>query len=200
MRHTVLRPQVSAPPAGAGVAPQQRLGSLIGGIFGLIYVEANVGQLSRPWPAVLQIAAGVAFAGLVALLARARVTRLPAGGGFGGGFWLVVVGEAVAIVAGAAVLNGPAGLARAVVAWVSVVVGLHFVALAAVWRLPLLRYLGVAITLCGAAGLTAAFAGAPTAVVGLTGGVLPGVLLLTAGYLGAIHVSIGGGRMGHARC
>ena len=132
----------------------------------------------------------MAFAGLVALLALARGARSPAGpgarGGFGRSYWLVVAGEAAAIPAGAALLNGPAGLPDAVVAWVSVVVGVHFVVLAAIWRLRLFRRLGVAITLCGIAGLAAAGAGASAAVIAVAGGVLPGLLLLAAGYGGAI--------------
>ena len=165
------------------------MGSLIGGIFGLLYIEANAGLLPGPWAGVLQIAAGVAFAGLAVLLVLARgprpAARPAAGGGFRGWYWLVVAGEAAAILAGAAVLNGPAGLPRAVVAWVSVVVGVHFLALATIWRVPLFRLLGAAIALCGAAGLAAAADGATTAVVAGAGGVLPGVLLLTAGYRGA---------------
>jgi hypothetical protein len=71
------------------------------------------------------------------------------------------------------------------VAWVSVVVGVHFVVLAAIWRLWLFRLLGAAIALCGIAGLTAAVLGTPMAVIAVVGGVLPGVLLLAAGYGGA---------------
>lgn len=91
--------------------------------------------------------------------------------------------------AGAVVLNGPAGLPRAVVAWVSVVVGVNFLALAAIWRLPLFRLLGAAITLCGTAGLTAAATSAATAVIAATGGVLPGILLLAASYWGVARRS-----------
>jgi hypothetical protein len=189
MRHTIIRPPARTAPAGTGMAPGQRLGSLIGGIFGLIYVEVNAGLLPEPWAAVLQIAAVVAFAGLAVLLARDRgrrsAARPAARGGFGGWYWLVVAGEAAAILAGAAILNGPAGLPRAVVAWVSVVVGVHFLVLAAIWRLPLFRHLGAAIALCGAAGLTAAAVGATPAVIAATGGVLPGILLLSASYWGA---------------
>jgi hypothetical protein len=65
----------------------------------------------------------------------------------------------------------------------------HFLILAAVWRLPLFRYLGAAIALCGAAGLTAAVAGAPAAVMAVAGGVLPGVLLLAAAYRGATRAA-----------
>lgn len=163
---------------------------MIAGIFGLIYVEVNAGSLPEPWRMALRVAAGVAFAGLIVLLALARGAPAPADPGarsaFGLGYWLVVAGEAAAIPAGAAVLNGPAGLPHAVVGWVSVVVGVHFVVLAAIWRFRLLRLLGVAITLCGVAGMTAAIIGAPLAVIDTVGGVLPGVLLLAAGYAGAV--------------
>jgi hypothetical protein len=193
VRHTVVRSLARTAPASTGVAPGQRLGSLIGGIFGLIYVGANAGSLPDPWAAVLQIAAGVAFAGLAALLALARGPHSAgpaAGGGFRGSYWLVVAGEAAAILAGAVLLHGPAGLPRAVVARVSVVVGVHFLVLAAIWRLPLFRLLGGGIALCGAAGLAAAAGGAATAVVAGTGGVLPGFLLLTASYWAATRAAI----------
>jgi len=162
---------------------------VIGAIFGLVYVEVNARLLPGPYGAVLQIAAGVAFAGLAALLVRDRGLRPAAGqaafGSFGSAYWLVVAGEAIAILAGAAVLNGPAALPRAVVAWVSVVVGVHFLVLAAIWRLKLFRLLGAGIALCGVAGLTAATTGATTAVIAAVGGVLPGFLLLAASYWGA---------------
>lgn len=190
----VSHPDIRAPartaPASRGVAPGQRLGSLIGVIFGLIYVEVNAGALPGPWGTALRIAAGVAAAGLAGLLALARGPRPPvqpgASGGFRGAYWLVVAGEAAAIPAGAALLNGPAGLPRAVVAWVSVVVGVHFLILARNWRLPQFRVLGAGIAGCGSAGLIAAAAGAAPAVIAGAGGVLPGVLLLAAGYWGAI--------------
>jgi hypothetical protein len=176
-------------PASTGEARGRRLGSLIGGIFGLIYVEANVGSLPYLWATALRVAAAVAFAGLVAALAVARGPRAPAvpatGVGFGSRYWLVVAGEVAAIPAGAAILR-PAGLGHAVVAWVSVVVGVHFVVLAAVWRLQLFRPLGAAIALCGVAGLIAAAVGAPTAAIAGVGAVLPGMLLLAAGYSGAV--------------
>jgi hypothetical protein len=139
----------------------------------------------------LRIAAGVVFAGLVALLALPAGPRPPVDprvrSGFGKGYWLVVAGEAAAIPAGAAVISGPAGLQHAAVAWVSVVVGVHFVVLAAIWRLPLFRYLGVAMALCGIAGLTAAAAGASVAATAGVGGVPPGALLLATGSWGAAH-------------
>jgi len=185
---------LTSPPAETASArtaqpPGQRLGSLIGGIFGLIYIEANVGSLPHLWATALQIAAAVVFAGLVALLVLARGPHAAAGpgaqGGFGSRYWLVVAGEVAAIPAGAAVL-GPAGLGHAVVAWVSVVVGAHFVVLAAIWRLQLFRRIGVAIALCGVVGLVAAAVSAPAAMIAGVGALLPGMVLLAAGYSGAV--------------
>ena len=86
MRHTIIRSSARAAPASTGVAAGQRVGSLIGGIFGLLYVEANAGLLPGPWAGVLQIAAGVAFAGLAVLLVLARGPRLSARPAAGGGF------------------------------------------------------------------------------------------------------------------
>ena len=170
--------------------PGQWLGWLIGGGFGLVYVEVNAGALAAPTAAALRIAGGVAFAGLVALLAARRDRGASASGnargGFGPRFWLVVAAEVAAIVAGSALLNGPLDRPHAVVAWVSVVVGVHFLALAEFWQVSFVRWLGAAITVCGMAGLAAAGLGASSAVIATVGGVLPGALLLAAPYRGAI--------------
>ena len=80
MEHEVADP-------GPGAAePGQRLGSLIGGGFGLIYAEVNVGALAGPAAAALRIAAAVAFAALVALLAAGRGPGAAARGAARGGF------------------------------------------------------------------------------------------------------------------
>jgi hypothetical protein len=196
----------ATPGPGAG-QPGQRLGSLIGGVFGLIYVEVNAGTLAAPAATALRVAGAVAFGGLVALIAARRgpgaaptAEREPVvsaaaatRGGFGPRYWLVVAAEVAAIAAGSALLNGPLDRPRAVVAWISVVVGVHFFALAALWRVSLFRWLGAAIALCGLAGLAAAGLDASGAVITTVGGVLPGALLLAAGYLGA---SAAPGRLG----
>jgi hypothetical protein len=185
--------KVVAQPA-TGALPGQRLGSFIGGVFGLIYVEVNAGVLAAPASTALRIAGTAAFAGLLALLAVKKgpgaPPTAPARGGFGSRYWLVVAAEVAAIAAGSALLNGPFDQPRAVVAWVSVVVGAHFAALAAVWRVSLFRWLGAAIALAGLAGLAAAGFGASSAVIAIVGGVLPGALLLAAGYRGASAVVV----------
>ncbi len=167
-----------------------QLGSLIAAVFGLIYLEANSGSLPAPLPAALRIAAAVAFVGLLALLLGRRrphaTTGQPGGSGFGAEYWSVVAGEVAAIVAGSIILTTVFDLPHGVVAWVSVVVGVHFIVLAAIWRLSLLRILGIAIALCGLAGVTAAAAGAATVVIAATGGIAPGALLLASAYWGAV--------------
>jgi hypothetical protein len=161
----------------------QRLGSLIGAAFGLVYVEVNAAPLPSAAAATVRVAAAAAFAAVLARLAVGRSEPAPAGG-FGRGYWLVVALEALGIVAGSAVLRS-LELAHATVAWVSVVVGVHFVALAEIWRLPLFRWLGAAIAVCGGAALAAAAAGAGDALVSTAGGVVPGALLLAAAAWGA---------------
>lgn len=175
------------------------MGSLVGAVFGAIYVEANSGSLPMPVPIALRIAGAVAFVGLVVLIAVTRRPPTPSAdkpgpsgrGGFGRGYWLIVAGEATAIVIGANVLTRVfdlphAVLPHAVVAWVSVVVGVHFLALAAIWRLSLFRALGGAICLCGLGGLAAVGAGATNAAIAIIGGVGPGALLLAFAYWGAV--------------
>jgi hypothetical protein len=96
--------------------------------------------------------------------------------------------EGAAIVAGSAILTGPLDLpGRGVIAWVSVVVGVHFVALGAIWGGRLFHVLGSAIAACGIAGLVAAGVAASGAIVASFGAVVPGVLLLASACLGVLH-------------
>lgn len=92
--------------------------------------------------------------------------------------WSIVAAEVVAVVAGIAVLNGPLGLPRAVLPWVTFVVGVHFLGLVRGWKAPSLSWLGAGMALCGASGLVAAALGAPTAAIAAVAGVAPGALLL----------------------
>jgi len=164
-------------------------GPLIGSVFGLIFVLANAGWLPEPVGAMLR---GIAFAVFVAIVLtlRRRAGRPSAqarasGPVFASGFWMVVAGELGAIAAGLVVLNGPLDVPRAGVAWISLVVGLHFVALAITVCRPSLHALGTAVTTCGAAGLVLAATGASDAAIATIAGVLPGVLLLGTGVRGA---------------
>jgi hypothetical protein len=159
------------------------IGSVIGAVFGLVFVLANSGSLA-PWLGlVLRALAVVAF---VTVLVGARRPAAPSSapsergrlGGFGREYWLVVAGEVLAIFAGLALLNGPIDAPEAAVAWISFVVGVHFVALAAVWNEPVFSWLGMALALCGGLGLALAATGADEAVIDSVAGIVPGALLL----------------------
>ena len=178
---------------GVGTKPGQPLGSFIGGVFGLIYVEANAGVLVAPAATALRIAGAAAFAGLLALLAVNRGSGAPAAaaaqGGFGPRYWLVVAAEVAAIAAGSALLNGP--LDRPAPWWPGLRRG----------RGALCRsgrgLAGVTFPVAGRghcpvrpAGLAAAGLGAPSAVIATVGGVLPGALLLAVGYRGASALTV----------
>jgi len=164
-------------------------GSLITAVFGLIFVLANAGSLPAPVAALLQ---GIAFAVFVAILltlhrrsARQSAQLRPTGSAFGRSYWVVVAGEAGAIVVGLVALSGPLNAPQAAVAWISLVAGIHFLALAVVWKQPFFHALGAAIATCGAVGLLLAATGGSDAAIAATAGVLPGALLLAA----SLHAS-----------
>jgi hypothetical protein len=162
-----------------------RTAVLIGGVFGFVYLAINAGSLPAPAALATRVTAVAAFAGLLALLRRVRVARpgeTPARAGFGRGYWLVVAGEIVAGLAGVIALNGPVGAPQAVVAWVTLVVGVHFYALGAVWRLASYAWLATAVAACGAAGLALAAHGASTTAIATVAGIGPGAILLAASY------------------
>lgn len=139
------------------------IGSMIGGSFGLVFVGVNSGTL----PGVLQMlvigSAAVLFAVIVwlavrALSARARGRRSPQGDapsassrGFPRSYWVIVGIEAIALIGGAQLL-ARFGYPEFGVAWVAVVVGTHFFALARAFDLARFHLLGAVITLLGVAG------------------------------------------------
>jgi hypothetical protein len=164
---------------------------VIGAGFGLIFVLVNTGSFPAAVAVLFRVLAVLAF--IAVLLAVVVAERRPSpasadrpmGGGFTLGYWLVVVAEVGAIAAGLAVLNGPLHAPQAAVAWIALVVGIHFIALAAVWKLLFFHGLGVALMLCGVAGLVLAAAGSAVGPIDLAGGVMPGAILLGFGLWGA---------------
>ena len=179
---------------GARMAPE-KIGSIIGAVFGLVFVFVNSDTFPTPLTVGLRV---VAVAALVAvLLAVWRVPPAPAPesgsrGGFGRGYWVVVAIEVVAIFGGLAIINGPLGAPQAAVAWISTVVGVHFVALALVWKLRFFIGLGVALTALGVLALILAAAGASDSSVDAIGAILPGFLLLGFGLWGSSRALSGG--------
>lgn len=173
------------------MAPE-KWGSTIGAGFGVAFVVLNTGSLPTAIMVALRALAVVAF--IAVLVAVRRVAPAPpagaAQGGFTRGYWLVVAAEVAAIVVGLVLLNGPLNAPRAAVAWISVVVGVHFFGLAIVWKLAFFRWLGAAIALCGVAGLGLAAASAPVRSIDVVGGVLPGALLLGFGLWGSTRAAL----------
>jgi hypothetical protein len=163
-------------------------GSLIGALFGLIYLLINAGPLPLAAGIPVRLAGGCAFVAVLVTICRSAISGGPAeqAGGFGSGYWLVVTAEAVALAAGPWILNGPLNMPQAGVAWVSFVVGVHFFALAAVFGLRSFHYLGAVITACGIAGLALAALGVGEAPITVISGLIPGAVLLAFGYWGAL--------------
>jgi hypothetical protein len=165
----------------------EKLGSMIGAVFGLVFVLFNTASLPTGVAVLLRVLGVVAFVAVLVAVrrpGRSMVAR-PAGGGFGKGYWLVVAAEVLAIAIGLAVLNGPLATPQAAVAWISFVVGAHFFALAVVWKQSLFHLLGAALVLCGALGLVLAATGSDMSAIDLVGGVLPGAILLGFGLWGS---------------
>lgn len=173
----------------------ERLGALIGGVFGLVFVLVNSDELPSDTGLVIQVLGVVAFIGMVGMLIFTRPSSdaqsgpPPPNAGFGRMYWLVVIGEAIALAAGLIVINGVLDSPDVGVAWVSFVVGVHFFGLAAIWREPFFRILGTALAACGLVGLTLAVIGTSEAWIAAISGVVPGLLLLAAGWLAVLGVT-----------
>ncbi|MDA0567956.1 hypothetical protein LG943_27085 [Streptomonospora sp. S1-112] len=160
-------------------------GVLVGSSFGTVFVLVNA---HAPLPAgvgaglrALAVACLAATVVLGVLAARtAPPATAPGRAMFGRGYLAVVAAEALLLFGGFPVLRALGAPPAANVAWVAVVVGLHFVALAAVWRQPSVLVPGVGLTALGAAGfaLLATPAAAWTPAVS---GVLSGAVLLACG-------------------
>ncbi|MFI5781167.1 hypothetical protein [Nocardia sp. NPDC051570] len=168
---------------------RDQAGRLIGGVFGLVFIEVNAGALPLIIGVALRVLAIAVFLGLLVVLRRTRVLRPPvsvSGTNFGRRYWIVVAIEAVVGLAGIAVINGLLHTPRATVAWIALVVGLHFFGLATVWRQPAFRWLGTAMAACGAVGLILATYGCSETTIAAIAGVAPGTLLLGSTWWG-IH-------------
>lgn len=176
---------------------QRFLGVLIGSAFGAVFVFANSGP---PMPPDMSLAARVAavaalattvLLGLMAARAGApadsRRPLLPTPRGAGGrrgmfnrGFLGVVFTEAVLLIGGFRAIRVFDAPPETNVSWIAVVVGLHFIALAAVWKAPSVAVPGAVLTTLGVAGFALA-ALSLTPWVPLVSGVLSGVTLLVCG-------------------
>jgi hypothetical protein len=135
------------------------IGSLIAISFGLVFILLNSGGVAAPWPTVIRVAGVVAAVVLLAGVVRVSRAEVPAGTHDAGvrGFsdWrfrVIALVEFVSIFAGIFLLNTVFHLQATGVAWVAFVVGVHFVALALIWRMPMFTVLGVVMAVLGVLG------------------------------------------------
>ena len=169
---------------------QQVTGAMIGGTFGGVFVLADANTpLGDVAAALFRIGAVGGLLGLYLAAARTRRDRArrPAGSWadtedvnlFGRRYWLIVAGELALLGAGLGVLRTLGAPHQASVAWIALIVGLHFIAfrLAGVWgsRIVLAAAPLVAFGLAGL-GLAAASEAGWTSFVS---GVLSGFVLLS---------------------
>ncbi|WP_181019811.1 hypothetical protein [Nonomuraea typhae] len=163
-------------------------GLLVGAVFGAVFVVVNAGSpLDDVVAVALKAAACLAALGVAAMwmagVKRERERAEPRRRMYGRGYLVVVGLEVVALFGGLRVMAVMGVPEKAAVAWVAFVVGVHFVALAPVWKDWSIGVVGLVLTLLGVAGgVLAATAGLDW--VPLVSGVGSGVFLL-AGALGA---------------
>jgi hypothetical protein len=174
--------------------------ALVAATVGLGYVLVNAGALAPTDTVLLDVTAVVVYLALLGLLVRRRPARpvaSPARAGSAGtirgwedpdrrrsgwGYRIVLLVEIVVGLVGLVLLDHLVDGPRVALAWVTVVVGAHFVGLGAVRHVRILQLLGLLVTLCGAFGLVLSATGATEARVAVTAGVLPGALLLASSY------------------
>jgi len=157
-------------------------GGLIGTIFGLIFIETNSGGLPGPWSVIIRIVGGVVGIALFVRLIRQRRVDEPNSGPGGMDFsgrryWIIVAIEVAAFVAGLLVFLLVPGLSKVVVAWIALVVGVHFFGLGASFKISRFHTLGIVLSLLGIAGFVMAGLGASTQAIGLVSGVCSGLAL-----------------------
>ncbi|WP_206068242.1 hypothetical protein [Nonomuraea composti] len=165
-------------------------GLLVGAVFGAVFVFVNAHDpLNSTVALLLRVVAGLAAATVLVLwFTAARGQRdggeAPRGAMFGRGYLVIVAAEAVLLFGGLRVLAALGAPEQANVAWVALVVGVHFVALAPIWKAWDIAVPGVVLSLLGVAGLVLAPTSA-AAWVPFLSGVLSGIVLLA----GAVTVS-----------
>jgi hypothetical protein len=156
----------------------------------LVFVEVNSGDLPNGWSFGLRVAgvmiAVMLFAGLLwrrRWLDRAEQTV----DHFHRRYWVVVAVEVVALLVGMVITHRVLDADRFTVAWIAVVVGVHFFGLGPAWRDRMLYLVGAVLALLGLAGFLIGAAGGSAAVIAVVSGVGSGAAL----FLGVGAVLLG---------
>lgn len=138
------------------------------------------------------IAAAALFVG-IGRARRAGALADPAcGAGFDRRYWLVVAAEAAALVAGMVMINQVFAAHELTVAWIAVVVGVHYLGLAALWEVRAFVVVGVELALLGAAGFALHAGGASNVAVAAVSGIGSGVALYLAVARSLLHAAAWG--------
>jgi hypothetical protein len=157
------------------------IGSMIALSFGTSFVMANSGGLSSPWPLIIRVVGALIAVALAIQVIRVvrstTVVRQGAAGFTDRRYWWAVIGEVIALFGGLYVINQVLEKPDVAIAWVAVVVGVHFFPLGWAWRMPLYYRLGTVMTALGVAGFVAYAFGASAATVALISGVGSGFAL-----------------------
>jgi hypothetical protein len=157
------------------------IGCLIALSFGTVFVMVNSGGLDQPWQWVIRgLGLAIAAVLLVALFRTARTARPQetSGPGFADRrFQVIVALEVIALFGGLYVINSVLDRSELGVAWVAVVVGVHFYALGWAWGMTFYHWLATAMTALGVGGFVAYAAGAGETAVALISGVGSGLAL-----------------------
>ncbi len=159
--------------------PRDRLGAVVGAVFGLVFVLVNSGAAGAPWATVLRVLGALVFVAVLWHQRRYSASSGPAGTRPGAlrTYWTSVVLEVVALVAGTAILSRT-GHGEYGVAWVALVVGVHFLPFASAFDLPSFRWLGASLIALGVAGTALGVAGLGAVAPALVAGVGSGFVLM----------------------
>ncbi|MFI6597507.1 hypothetical protein ACIBHX_14730 [Nonomuraea sp. NPDC050536] len=142
---------------------------------------------------MLRVLAGIALAVVIGLWFRAArpgaaaaPDNVPSAPFFGVGYRWVVAGEVVLLFGGMWLMRALGVPEQVNVAWIAFVVGVHFMALAPVWRQRSILVTGVTLTVLGVAGFAMAAASALTWIP-FVSGVISGAVLLAGSLTFALQ-------------
>lgn len=158
------------------------LGSLVGAVAGLVFVLVNAGAV--PAPTLWRAAAALAAAAVVwfVVVRGPAVERVEPSRSAVRAYGLSVVAMLVALPVGARVLTGVLGEPDAVLPWVVLVVGLHFLPFAGAFAMPVFRWLAAALVAVAVAGGLGVLTTDGATAAGWTGVVAGSVLIAFAAF------------------
>ncbi|MEO8850641.1 MAG: hypothetical protein ABI360_02820 [Allobranchiibius sp.] len=159
------------------------VGSVVAAVGGLAFVLLNSPAVpgALAWQALAVVTFG-AIVWFVVIRGPKREHAMPSRGAIRT-YGFSVLAMVAAILLGARVLNGPLDRPTAVLPWVVLVVGAHFLPFAGAFELPIFRLVASALVIVGLAGLVPTLSSDNAAAAGWTG-VAAGLALLLFAAVG----------------